>query len=359
MKRRIICLLSYIMLCLKGASGNTEEPDWALRYETLKREAMNEFVGPKIGDTITVTRRVGGDVRGKIEAISADSIRIDGKNISALSLTPASCANMFASYYAVPRATDRLHREKEQYLALKSEEVLQAQKEQIVRDEIARKNREIAHMNEQTRRLEENNRLAVEQARIKEEEKTRLDFKGLRLGMTHEDVENLIKLEEWGYKFQHDRGSRDNSLFLGIGGKASQEFRTIGSKGPEGHKSLYYWDYAQALFYQGRIYAISVSSGDWSADLIDSRLKDWLRMSLEALTNKYGPPSETLLTVDDVNIFSFKSNRDSYLYIWIVNNQQVSLTITTYKAEYSGRIFYVDLNTARKMENESTTKTSL
>lgn len=194
-------------------------------------------------------------------------------------------------------------------------------------------------------------------------DKPPLDFKGLRLGMTKEDIEHLIETTEWSCGHTFTRCVWEDSFQLfpqfhrDLGGPT--EFGTIGSKGPDGRKTYYRWTSASGSLYEGRVYDIDVHGPDVTADYIDSRLKPWLRIAYEGLVRKYGSPTRVILPIDAVNIFSFRPGFAVFLYEWVINRQRIRLQITTFEARYRGKINYTDLETEKKLEEASTTETTL
>ena len=121
----------------------------------------------------------------------------------------------------------------------------------------------------------------------------------------------------------------------------------------------YRWKHAFVQFHRGRILSIEVASPKWSADYIDSELKDWLRMAYKALVNKYGKPQEVVRPIDEINIFSFKTGYGVFLYKWVTNEQRVVLSISEYESQFSGGIDYLDLKTQKQIDAESKTETHL
>lgn len=331
-------MLLYILIIALGlhlgmsASAIEPEPDWGKRYATVKQEALSKFKPPSIGTQISLERRVGSSIHGHLDAVGKDTVTVDGATYSASILTPDTNARLFPDAYANKIASDQLRSEQMQYKQKKLAEDNAARAEQ--------------------RRIDQQQELEAK-ARIEEEIRSRLEFKGLRLGMTPVEVSMLTQSTEWNYMFPDRSGTQQQPIFLNWDNNASIAFRTIASKGPEGHKNYYSWRYAFTKFTDGRIYSIEVAGPEWTADYIDTSLKDWLKMAYSALLGKYGEPAETLLPIDDINIFSFKSGYGVFLYKWVVNDQRISLTIGSYKSEYYGSIDYLDLKVQKNMNDNS------
>lgn len=321
------------------------EPDWSNRFQDLKQAAITGFQPPQLGQTITVCRRIGGDLTGKLDAINRDSVTVDGKVLSRSSLTPETAGRLFADAYAAKVATERLKTERHEFLLRKEAEQRRLAEEQRAKDQ------------EKQRQDEEDGR--IEEARGAAEEKIRLDFKGLLLGMTQKQVEQLIQTTEWDYQFAHQNGAQGKPVFLCGDSRSSLAFRSIGSEGSEDHKTYYRWRYAFVQFHHGRILSIEVASPKCSADYIDSELKDWLHMAYTALVNKYGKPQEVIRPIDEVNIFSFKTGFGVFLYKWLINDQRVVLSISEDESQFSGGIDYLDMKMQEQIDAESKTETHL
>ena len=108
-----------VLLLLLAAALDTSayesQPDWATRYSELRRAALNEFTPPKIGDRITVVRRIGGKYTGRVNALSPDRIVIGEERLESTQLTPQSARTVFAEEYARTTAMRRLKAEKASY----------------------------------------------------------------------------------------------------------------------------------------------------------------------------------------------------------------------------------------------------
>ena len=332
-------LITAIGLYLRIAASAIEpEPDWAKRYAAVKQEALAKFIQPSIGTQITLARRVGSSIHGRLDGIGKDTVTVDGTAYSASILTPDTSARIFPDAYAIKFASDQLRTEQMQYKQRK-----------LAEDDAARAEQQRIDKQQE----------AEAKARIEEEIRSRLEFKGLRLGMTPAEVSMLTQSTEWNFMFPVRSGTQQEPIFLNWDNNASISFRTIVSKGPEGHKSYYGWRYAFTKFADNRIYSIEVSGPEWTADYIDTSLKDWLKMAYSALIEKYGKPTETLLPIEDINIFSFKPGYGVFLYKWVVNDQRISLTIGSYESEYYGSIDYLDLKVQKNMNDNTKVEINL
>ena len=186
-----------------------------------------------------------------------------------------------------------------------------------------------------------------------------LEFKGLALGASRKQMARLIQNTFWEYEYDMPSAKTGDAIFLGAKLNATSSFRIIGAEGPDGHKRNYPWENVYVKFYKERIYSIDVSSDSWSAEYIDSRLKDWLNMAYKGLTQKYGEPTERIREISDIDIFSFEAGYNKFTHIWDINGQRVTLAISTYESEFSASIIFTDMNISKQMESESTTDINL
>jgi hypothetical protein len=167
--REIVLAIGLVALCaFQQARAIEPEPNWSARLDELKQIEIAAFKPPKVGDRITLERRVGGDVSGKITAITDATVTLDGRQFSASQLTPDTCDRIFAGVHAARIATERVQSERGDYNARRSAE-LRKQREDAQRLEVERKAAEAAaalKVEEQRRLEEERARADAERARI-------------------------------------------------------------------------------------------------------------------------------------------------------------------------------------------------
>jgi len=127
-------LVTITLLALSQITRAIEpEPDWSARYEAIKAGILQETPAPKVGDRITVTRRIGGPLAGRVYAITENTITIGSTEYRANQLTPESAANVFASQQAATQASLQLASERNAYAARHAEEIRQRQVQEAAR----------------------------------------------------------------------------------------------------------------------------------------------------------------------------------------------------------------------------------
>lgn len=157
----IIHLMRLGMLCVLFSFSGFEgyaiepEPDWAKRFEEVKKEELAAFKPAAVGDQITVIRRVGGELSGRVTGLTTNSISINGVMYRPAQLVPESCDMFYPGRVVEKRATKRILTEQQNYQIRKEEEVEQ--------------------LKEESRKLEQERRVAAEQAHLQQEAQTRLE----------------------------------------------------------------------------------------------------------------------------------------------------------------------------------------
>ena len=341
MNFRITSLAVIMVIGFGVAKAIEPEPNWSIRFEELNRDAL--FIAPKppkVGSHVSILPRVGSPITGKLEAVGRNTVTVDGKTINTNVMATQTIDIYFPDIAAKKAAAQQVRKERQDYLSRKTAEEMAFERQRI--------------QGQQKQAEEESKR--AEEAR-KAEEQTHLDFKGLRLGMTSDQINWLRAETDWEYRFPPRQQSK--YVFLTSKEGAPLEFRAIGCKGPEGEKRCFGWENAYVQFFNGRVYCIGVMTSEFSADEIDSELKAWLHMAYQAVTNKYGEPDEVLLEINKINIFSFKSGFDVAICKWIRNEQEVSLRISENDSQFIGSIYYLDLNVQKTLDEQTTTETSI
>ena len=102
-----------VLAVLTAGIVQAGEPDWNARLDEVRQELISGFSGPEAGDFISVTRRVGGDLRGRVSSISDEHITVAGVRMSPAQLTPESAERVFAAVYADRTARDQVIRERD------------------------------------------------------------------------------------------------------------------------------------------------------------------------------------------------------------------------------------------------------
>ena len=192
-----------------------------------------------------------------------------------------------------------------------------------------------------------------------------LGFKGLHLGMTMDEVNSVVKETPWGYQF-HDKTnsySLENSniwpdlphykptnFLKGDETKMGWTWAKIGCEGPKGKGSCYWIRSTFIRFYEKRLVKISISSPSWSANKIDSDVKEWARFALKGLVKKYGEPSKVFKTISQVNILDFKSGFNTSLYVWDFKKEEIKLTLGEYESKFYCSVKFLNVDGVSKLK---------
>ncbi len=110
----VFILLIAALSVLNQAVAIETEPDWAKRFDTLKQQ-LEQTIPPLVGTQITIVRRVGGEITGKVTALSDRTITIDDTLFYGSQLTPASCEKIFPKWCATQIATKMVLTEQAEY----------------------------------------------------------------------------------------------------------------------------------------------------------------------------------------------------------------------------------------------------
>lgn len=179
-----------------------------------------------------------------------------------------------------------------------------------------------------------------------------LGFKGIHLGMTHDQVNELVKKTPWGYMFRSSSGTintemkrydenwpdepqyKSSNFLTGDKSRAGAVWAKIGCEGPKGEGSCYWIRSVFIKFFNGKLVEIDISSPQWSADKINTQLKDWGKFALKGLIKKYGEPTKIYNSFDKINIFSFESGYDITLYSWELGQEEIKLTLNEYESKF-------------------------
>lgn len=127
MIKRIRLAIALSLVLSTVAFSIEPEPSWKTRYASYKQEAMASFEQPGVGDIITLERRIGGEISGKVTAITAETITLGEKLFKAAQLTPTCCEKVFPDISAIKIAEERIKTEQEDYQTRKAEEIRKQQ----------------------------------------------------------------------------------------------------------------------------------------------------------------------------------------------------------------------------------------
>jgi hypothetical protein len=181
----------------------------------------------------------------------------------------------------------------------------------------------------------------------------KLGFKGLYLGMTYEQVNFLPDRDPKTWEssnYDEAFGEKNNQGYLQY-----QNWNGIGCEGPTGKQFCHRVSSAHIEFFKGRVLLIDIMSLPFTADRIESELKDWLKFALKGLTEKYGPP-QMLVSVESLNIFSFKSQHLIHLREWKRGQNSIFLSILEAGHHYYSIIRFADLKSQKEEQSKSKSK---
>lgn len=130
-----------------------------------------------------------------------------------------------------------------------------------------------------------------------------LSFKGLQLGMTNDQIDSLVRTSRWGYIYSTDQNAPDTAILLmmGVDGHKSDDerlrdtFANIGCKGSDCAS----FGLVLAFLRDGHLSQIFINEQSYSIDDA-SDLVFSARMTLEAITRKYGKPTTLDAKLDKV-----------------------------------------------------------
>ncbi|MBK9130549.1 MAG: hypothetical protein IPM20_02730 [Gammaproteobacteria bacterium] len=176
-----------------------------------------------------------------------------------------------------------------------------------------------------------------------------LGFYGLHLGMTYDDVNAVIANTPWFYLSasvytKDDPQFKEFNVLYGAG--------NIGCEGSDGRGDCYKVQSASIRFFDGKLVMIAINSPPYTADYIDLKVKEWGAFALKGLVNKYGNPSNTYLTINDVNILSFRSGYFTSLYEWNFDQEAIQLGIEESESKFSSVVQFSNLEGLAKISEE-------
>jgi hypothetical protein len=165
MKRLLIALAIVAVTAARSFGALEPEPSWAKLFEEVKAREFAKCIQPKLGDQITVERRIGSNLSGKITAISVDSVSIDGQDYKAAQLTANTCDTLFPLSRATAIATETVKSEQAKYMALKEGEARRVRNEAKMAE--AARIAENQRIEDQRRSVSESVKAGAERDRIR------------------------------------------------------------------------------------------------------------------------------------------------------------------------------------------------
>ena len=179
----------------------------------------------------------------------------------------------------------------------------------------------------------------------------KLGFKGLNLGMTYQEVNQLVATDfnTWRFSFEEKEfSSKVNQGYLSF-----ENWNGIGCEGPPGKQFCHRISSVWVEFFKGRVLLIDILSLPFSADRLESELKEWLNFAHKGLAEKYGAP-RIIKQIDPLNILWFKSRIIIYLSEWKRGQNSISLSAVEVGSHFYSFIRFIDQKA--KKEEEIITK---
>ncbi|MDY6791131.1 MAG: hypothetical protein SWH54_07675 [Thermodesulfobacteriota bacterium] len=183
-------------------------------------------------------------------------------------------------------------------------------------------------------------------------------FKGLHLGMSMDQVNELVLNTPWGYRFKEIGKSPDDpqykptNFLKGDNNIIGVTWANIGCQGPEGKGSCHWIRSVYISFCNDKLVEIILGSPKWSADKINTSVKGWGKFALKGLTNKYNQPTKVYDTFSNINIFSFKSGYSVTLYKWNLGPDRIKLGIGEYESKFGCNVSFENVEGINKLKKE-------
>lgn len=184
-----------------------------------------------------------------------------------------------------------------------------------------------------------------------------LGFKGLNLGMSNDEVNDLVRSSPWGYMYvgygKEDMSQLASYAFLeGDSSKEGLTWANIGCEGPKGEGGCYWLKHVHIQYFDKKVVQIFLSSSKYSADEIDTFVKDWGQFALKGLIEKYGMPDKNYKSIKDINVFSFKSGFNVPLYKWSRGKERIILSISESDATFGCNVSFEEIEGIRNVEKQ-------
>ena len=174
-----------------------------------------------------------------------------------------------------------------------------------------------------------------------------LNYRGLQLGMSRTDVKALLEIDRnWSFEFKS--GLVGNNIFL----KNSDPFGCE-KKGQE--EDCYYTETIAVEFFNDKIFQITIVSYNSKAFEIDRYLKEWANFVFKAINIKYGKPSQILIPINSINIFTTKNGFSTTLVKWKTRKQSIKLQFTQEEFKFYTSIRFIDDSVISKINSQRKT----
>jgi hypothetical protein len=166
----------------------------------------------------------------------------------------------------------------------------------------------------------------------------RLGFMGIALGMTHDQLNDLVRHSPWTYRVKSsddlrklsdsDRVENRQSSVLDIEPmfKESPWAKLVLEK-PDGGVIQLPHGPVRVRFQDQRLVEVVISSSLFSAGEIEPHLQNWALLVSNALTARFGPAGHTYLDAAKVSFLTFEPGFDVTLAQWDMGRQRIRLTI--------------------------------
>ncbi|MEE9614854.1 MAG: hypothetical protein V3W31_07915 [Thermodesulfobacteriota bacterium] len=172
---------------------------------------------------------------------------------------------------------------------------------------------------------------------VKAREFKTLGFKGLHLGMTVEEVDELVDCTPWRYGSEYlDSGPMvvppaELAIILEVDGSAgSRAFRTVGCRQEYGEEKCYQFERVLALYIEGKTAGLFVSALNNDKEFT----RDWASFMLGELTKKYGEPSELYNRTEDIEPSLFVEDFIQKIAMWKVGEEVIYLQVVFERSGY-------------------------
>ncbi|MBL7986970.1 MAG: hypothetical protein JNJ94_02755 [Chlorobi bacterium] len=162
------------------------------------------------------------------------------------------------------------------------------------------------------------------------------DFKGLRLGMTIQEVNALITTTRWGWKSRDQKiqnaPEKDDSIFYREGygypliadgsfdnlDRVSDKdtFMVIGCENVRGSYTCYSFQEAMIEPYEGKAMRLTVTGTDYKYSYA-SLVLGWCEVAQHGLTEKYGKPTKVNYKIEGKSLIDMEPSHIYTMVEWI------------------------------------------
>lgn len=194
----------------------------------------------------------------------------------------------------------------------------------------------------------------------------KIGFKGIMLGMSHDDLILVLESDEnWFYSGIGSLKNITDNEVLNIYLKKISEssYIELGTKyniGSEGEgETQYDFKIAQVFitFFENKISEIELRSVHPSADQFDTTIKDWAKFALKGLNKKYGK-SKKISDINVLGILDIKPGYDRILSKWTKKDKIILLMLGAEEFNYYAMIQFVDKKVEAKQAKQKEIKSS-